>query len=572
MWTLRQKPEVSIISDKVYRSLKNPPKKLKDITLHTAGRQMVIQGFIVGPTKLKIGSRWYQVFLHVAPIDQDMLLGFDILCHRGKCVLDMPNGILTFDGQEIPLDVGSSGHVQVARVTVARRRVIPPNSAIKIPCQLSREMPDYVIEPVENLKVLAPRVVRDAGEEPVMCLVNVSDRYRLIKKGAEIARAYPINEYIAQELADPCTDPPDGHTETEILDHDPPKVTEDLPGLAPVHDPQGASVMHDPQGVEVGPNERSSETKPKLVAEISTNQYRSTVEEETDVPEHLKLVYDNSSRHLSVAERVQLAELLRNYQDVFAKDEFDFGNFSEIEHSITVEPGAKPVKQRIRRTPACFAGEEEAHLEKMLKAGVIQESTSEWASAPVLIRKRDGTVRWCIDYRALNSVTIKNVFPLPLADDCLETLSGSVWFSKLDAISAYWQVKIKDDDRKKTAFITKYGLFEHVKIGFGLCNAPATYARVMNLVMKRLHWKTVLAFLDDILVLGKNFQDHLVNLEEALARFSQYGLKLKPKKCVLFQKQEAHGPRVAHLSDIATADMQMLCNIFPILSSQLMKR
>lgn len=126
----------------------------------------------------------------------------------------------------------------------------------------------------------------------------------------------------------------------------------------------------------------------------------------------------------------------------------------------------------------------------------------------MLIRKLDNTVWWCIDYRSLNLATIKDVFPLPLVDDCLDTLSGSVWFSKLDINSAYWQVSIREEDRKKTAFITKYGLFEHVKMGFGLCNAPSTYARVMNLVMRGLNWKIVLAFLDDILVLGKNVSDH----------------------------------------------------------------
>ena len=192
--------------------------------------------------------------------------------------------------------------------------------------------------------------------------------------------------------------------------------------------------------------------------------------------------------------------------------------------------------QPIRCMPAFFAGEEEAHLEKMLKAGVIQESTSEWAAAPVLIRKRDGTVRWCIDYHALNELTVKDNFPLPLVDDCLKTLSGNMWFSKLDANSAYWQVKIKED-RKKTAFITKYGLFKHVRMGLGLCNGPATYARVINLLLSGLNWKTALDFLDDILVLGKNFKDLLSNLGEALARLRRFGLRLKPKKCVLFQRQ-----------------------------------
>ena len=197
---------------------------------------------------------------------------------------------------------------------------------------------------------------------------------------------------------------------------------------------------------------------------------------------------------------------------------------------------AKPVKERMRCTLACFVGEEEAHLKKMLAEGVIQPSICDWASALVLIRKRDGNVRWCIDYRGVHSVTEKDVFPLPLVDDCLDTLVGNKWFSKLDANSAYSQISIKESNRKKTAFITKYGLFEHVKMGFGLCNSPATFAGVINIV-RGLNWRTALAFLDDILIMSKDFQDHRMSLKEALGRFRQYGLKLKPKKCAFFQKR-----------------------------------
>lgn len=122
-------------------------------------------------------------------------------------------------------------------------------------------------------------------------------------------------------------------------------------------------------------------------------------------------------------------------------------------------------------------------------------------------------------------------------DDCLDTLAGNEWYSKLDANSAYWQVKLAEKDRRKTAFTTKYGLFEFVRMGFGLCNAPATFARVMNLVLHGLNWNIALAFLDDILVLGKCFMDHLRNLENIFQRFRTFKLKLKPKKCVFFQTQ-----------------------------------
>jgi RNA:NAD 2'-phosphotransferase (TPT1/KptA family) len=255
-----------------------------------------------------------------------------------------------------------------------------------------------------------------------------------------------------------------------------------------------------------------------------------------DLPPHLGDLFDRSCRSLQGDEVDRLKTLLIEFEDVFARDEFDLGNFDAIEHSIDTGEH-KPVKQRMRRTPVGFEKEEEAHLQKMLDAGVIRPSISEWASAPVLVRKRDGGVRWCIDYRELNSRSVKDVFPLPLVEECLDTLAGNIWYSKLDANSAYWQVKIREEDRGKTAFITKYGLFEFARMAFGLCNSPATYARVINLVLRGLTWRVVLAFLDDILVLGKTFKDHLDNLRAVFLRIREYGLKLKPKKCDLFKQE-----------------------------------
>jgi hypothetical protein len=233
----------------------------------------------------------------------------------------------------------------------------------------------------------------------------------------------------------------------------------------------------------------------------------------------LTILFDKSKGELNEQEQTQLSELLCEFEDVFAKSEFDLGKFNTIQHGIDTGTN-RPVKQRIRRTPLGFAGEEEAQLKKMLSAGVIRPSVSERASAPVLIRKRCGSVRWCVDYRALNALTIKDVFPLPLVDECLDTLAGNVWYSKF---------QIKPEDCSKTAFITKYGLFEFARMAFGLCNSPATYTRVINLVLRGLNWKVVLAFLDDILVLGKDFEGHLANLRAVLVRFREYGLKLAVK-------------------------------------------
>jgi hypothetical protein len=139
-----------------------------------------------------------------------------------------------------------------------------------------------------------------------------------------------------------------------------------------------------------------------------------------------------------------------------------------------------------------------------------------------------------LDYRKLNNVTRKDVLPLPLIDECLDTLTGNVWLSNLDANSVFHQIRISPKDRQKTAFVTKYDL-KFVRMGFGLCNAPATFSRAMSLVLRGLTWRIVLAFLDDTLVLGKDFQSHLDNLREVFLRFREFDLKFKPKKCELFQ-------------------------------------
>ena len=173
----------------------------------------------------------------------------------------------------------------------------------------------------------------------------------------------------------------------------------------------------------------------------------------------------------------------------------------------------------------------------MLKANVISPSSSEWASCPVLVRKKDGKVRWCIDYRKLNALTVKDSFPLPKIEECVDTLAGTSWFSTLDMNSGYWQIEIDEKDRHKTAFITKYGLFEHNRMAFGLTNAPSCFQRVVQLLLRGMTWKQVLAYLDDVVVLGKNFKNHLHNIRRVLERFRKHNLKLKPKKCTFFQKQ-----------------------------------
>ena len=174
-------------------------------------------------------------------------------------------------------------------------------------------------------------------------------------------------------------------------------------------------------------------------------------------------------------------------------------------------------------------------VDKMLEEGQIEHSVSAWSAPTVLVTKKDGSMRFCVDYRRLNARTKKDAFPLPRIDDSLNSLSGQAWFSTLDLASRYWQVRLSENAKPKTAFATHSGLFQFAVMPFGLCNAPATFERLMSQVMRGLHWKRCIVYIDDILVFGKDFESPLHSLELVLNRVAEYGLQLKSTKCNLFR-------------------------------------
>ena len=143
----------------------------------------------------------------------------------------------------------------------------------------------------------------------------------------------------------------------------------------------------------------------------------------------------------------------------------------------------------------------------------------------------------CIDYRKVNEITRKDTYPIPRVDDTLDTLAGSTWFSTLDLKSGYWQVKVAEEHWEKTAFYTQESLFEFNVMPFGLCNAPATFQRLMNVVLAGLQWTSCLVYIDDIIVVGSTFDLHLCNLQKVFERLKQADLKLHPQKCHFFQRQ-----------------------------------
>lgn len=171
------------------------------------------------------------------------------------------------------------------------------------------------------------------------------------------------------------------------------------------------------------------------------------------------------------------------------------------------------------------------HLDEMLKNNVIRVSTSPWAAPVVLAPKKDGSLRFCVDYRKLNVVTTREIYPIPRIDDTINSLSGQLIFSTMDCAAGYWQIPIKESDKEKTAFITKFGLYEFNVLPFGLTNAPAFFQRTMDLVLAGLKWQICLVYMDDIVVFSRTLPEHLQRLQSVFQALRKHWISLKMMKC-----------------------------------------
>ena len=267
-------------------------------------------------------------------------------------------------------------------------------------------------------------------------------------------------------------------------------------------------------------------------AAVSTNDTNITTTTTPSIPskEMLQKIVKNVSRELTDAQKEKLFSLLHTYSNILASSPSDLGHTKRLQHSIHTGEAA-PVRQPVRRVPPHRREEIKDMLQDMQAKEIIQPSKSPWASPIVLVQKKNGGTRFCVDYRKLNNLTRKDAYPLPRVDDTLDTLAGSKWFTTLDLISGYWQVEMAPEDKEKTAFCTPEGLFEFNVMPFGLCNAPATFQRLMELILAGLQWSSCLVYIDDVIVLGRDFDDHLTNLQYVLERLQEAGLKLQPEKC-----------------------------------------
>ena len=230
-------------------------------------------------------------------------------------------------------------------------------------------------------------------------------------------------------------------------------------------------------------------------------------------------------------------DLLCEFHDIFSLDKTELGHTDLGKHAIDLTDET-PFKDRFSKIPAPLLAEVREEVDRMQAKGVIRPSQSPWNNAVVLVRKKDGGLRFCVDFRKLNSRTKKDAFPLPRINESLEALKGARYFSVMDQSSGFHQVPMEEKAIPYTAFsVASMGMYEFTRMPFGLCNAPATFQRLMQTCLGELNLTYALIYLDDVVVFSKDQEGAIERLRAVFSRFRENNLKLKPSKCEFFKEE-----------------------------------
>lgn len=245
---------------------------------------------------------------------------------------------------------------------------------------------------------------------------------------------------------------------------------------------------------------------------------------------------------------VESVPVVREFMDVFPEELPGLPPDREVEFVIDLLPGTTPIANRHNCMSSIEQEELKKQLAELMEKGFVRPSTSPWGSPVLFVKKKDGLMRMCIDYRELNKVTIKNKYPLPRIDNLLDQLKGAKYFSKIDLCSGYHQMKIREQDIPKTAFVTRHGQFEFTVVAFGLTNAPAYFMNMMNKIFMEELDRFVVVFIDDILVYSKTREEHEKHLRIVLEKLRRNRLYGKFSKCDFWLEE------VAFLGHVITAE------------------
>ena len=471
---------ITIIHERVWCPPQSGLRKVNRPVLAANGGPLSI----LGQTEVRIviaGKEFSHQVLIAGDITQECILGADFLTTHGF-VIDLGNHVLRVGETSTPLLSSKTPLASSYHVSVGETFVVHPGEERLCKANISCEYPSLagttgVVEAQEGIEekhqILLARVLANPDQGTVpLRIANLSGSAVTLYKGTNLAKFCPLGS-------------PDQDTEYVEL-----PMTESTPDTHVHH---------------VG-----LQQSPASLLGIDTREW---------------------SEHQVEA----LNGLVSDFSSVFSSGKSDLGRTDKIYHQINTGEAA-PICQTPRRLPFHSRQQVAEMLEEMERQGVIESSSSPWASPIVLVKKKDGSLRFCVDYRKLNKVTTRDSYPLPRVDDILDSLHGAEWFTTLDLRSGYWQVEVEPSDRPKTAFTTPYGLYQFRVMPFGLCNAPSTFQRLMELVLSGMCWEICLIYLDDVIVFGRNWDEHLQRLRQVLSRLQEAHLKLHPGKCQFFRK------------------------------------
>lgn len=291
--------------------------------------------------------------------------------------------------------------------------------------------------------------------------------------------------------------------------------------------------------VTIPPNAIICELQPVHIQDSPSNTRR---EFSPPLLEQVEISTDN----ISTIELQQGKDLISSFQDIFSSDDYDIGHTNMVQHRIELED-EYPFKQRYRHIPPAMYEDVKSHLHQMLRTGIIRKSHSPYASNVVLVKKKNGSLRICVDYRQLNMKTKKDAYALPRVEDMLDCMAGNKYFSTIDMKSGYHQVEILEEHKERTAFtVGPLGLFEYNRMPFGLACAPATYQRLMQDCLGDLHMRICCCFIDDVIIFARTYEEHLERLQLVFDKIREANLKLSPTKCSFFK------PKVKYVGHVVS--------------------
>ena len=434
---------------------------------------------VIGETDIEFESSGHMFFATVLVTEDvsELMLGIAWLTAQYG-VWDFYNRTLYVDGIPLPLHTKKSGNM-CRRVYVQENVVLAPRQQVDVPSRST----------VNNISV----------SESNDWLLDTKQ----IRPGVLVARTLLPDQHrgIAVRVVNTTTEPQELRQNTCLGNIQPVEVC-------------GESNTQEQCDVETVPSVAGQHTDIDPVSEM----LQSLPEELTD------------------DQREAVTVLLHKYKDVFSTGEFDVGCTRLIEHHIDTGQH-RPVRQALRRHPTAYLDAIDEYVEQLRNQDMIEPSGGPWCSNVVVVRRKDGRLRLCVDYRGLNARTYFDSYPMPNIEATLDALGGSSWFCTLDLRSGYHNVVIAEQDRDKTQFITRRGTYRWKRMPFGLSTAPGTFQRLMDLVMCGLSYESVLVYLDDLIVMASSFEQLMQKFTEVLERLRAANLKLNCRKCSLFQRK-----------------------------------